>query len=296
MIDTSTLLYSEFKIKQLQHSFVVNQLLSEYLGKRETGEKHPIYDFLFEYYFFSPSQLEKFSPGIAVSIINDCENYEDFTLPNKNFYSFSDEKNAWIMQTQSLSQKRKDSLTWVITLLEHTQQNEPQFACLGLHEWAMLYKNETNVRHSLALRVSARELQHLVESKPLKCTHFDAFRFFTKEANPLNKTRLTKDSRVKSEQSACVHANMDIYKWSHKFYPWISSELILESFYLAIEARTIDMQASPYDVSLIGLNPIRIETKEGAEEYVRYQKQLCIKGNSIRLKLIHELEQLKNCS
>jgi len=291
----STISFSEFKEKQHQHSLIVSQLLSDYLKDRETGKKHPVYDFLFEYYFFRPSLLERYSPGLSVSIYDDSENNEEFSLPNKDIYSFSSEKKTWTMQTTSLTSKRKESLTWLITLLENTQQNEPQFGCLGLHEWAMLYKNESNVRHSIPLRVSEKELQQIVESKPLKCTHYDAFRFFTNEAGPLNKTNLTKDHRDHSEQSGCVHTNMDIYKWAHKFYPWISSELILESFYLAIEARTIDMQASPYDVSLIGLNPLKIETKEGAEEYVRLQKQLSIKGNPIRIKLIQELRQLKKC-
>jgi hypothetical protein len=294
MIVTSTISFSEFKKKQHQHSIVVNQLLSDYLENREHGKKHPVYDFLFDYYSFRPSLLDRYSPGISVGISNDCESFEDFTFPNKNYYSNIYEKNIWNMQTSSLTTKRKESLTWLITLLENTQMNEPQFGCLGLHEWAMLYKNETNVRHVIPLRVSSKELQQIVESKSLKCTHFDAFRFFTKDANPLNKTSLTKEHRIHLEQSGCVHSNMDIYRWAHKFYPWVSSELILEAFYLAIEARTIDMQASPYDVSTIGLYPIKIETKQGAEDYISLQKKLSTKGNPIRAKLIHELNQIKN--
>lgn len=38
----------------------------------------------------------------------------------------------------------------------------------------------------LPLRVSQQVLNEYVESRPIRCTHFDAFRFFTPEARPLN--------------------------------------------------------------------------------------------------------------
>src|SRR5699024_8972646 len=49
-----------------------------------------------------------------------------------------------------------------------------------------------------------------------RCTHFDAFRFFTDPAAPLNQTRLTRDDQVRHEQPACLHAGMDVYSWVTK--------------------------------------------------------------------------------
>lgn len=39
---------------------------------------------------------------------------------------------------------------------------------------------------ALPLRVSQEVLNEFVEGRPIRCTHFDAFRFFTPEAQPLN--------------------------------------------------------------------------------------------------------------
>jgi len=75
-------------------------------------------------------------------------------------------------------------------------------------------------------------------------------------------------------------------------YPWISSEIILESFLLAVDARTIDMQASPYDLRSKGLEPIRIETEGGRREYLKKQRDIFAKGKSVRDQLICEYRKL----
>ena len=97
-----------------------------------------------------------------------------------------------------------------------------------------------------------------------------------------------------TEQPGCIHSNMDLYKWAYKLYPWISSEIILDAFELAIEARTIDMKASPYDLRDEGLEPIFIETEEGRRIYLREQESIYKKGIPVREKLIREYEQLLN--
>ena len=50
---------------------------------------------------------------------------------------------------------------------------------------------------------------------------------------------------------------------------------------LAREARLIDMRASPYDLRDYGLDPIRIESREGREEYVKRQRDLTHNGEPI---------------
>jgi hypothetical protein len=127
-----------------------------------------------------------------------------------------------------------------------------------------------------------------VESRPLVCTHFDAFRFFSEPAKPLNKHELSRRDFSENEQAGCLHTNMDLYKWAFKGYPWISSKTIRSAFELAIEARHIDMQASPYDLSGRGLEPIKIETEAGRMEYLRKQKAIFQKSLPIRESLIEE--------
>jgi hypothetical protein len=75
-------------------------------------------------------------------------------------------------------------------------------------------------------------------------------------------------------------------------YPWISSSLILEAFELAVEARHIDMQASPYDLIEQGLQPIKIETEAGRKEYKQKQEMIFKKGTPIREKILVCMKKL----
>ncbi len=47
---------------------------------------------------------------------------------------------------------------------------------------------------------------------------------------------------------------MDLYKWAWKLGPWVPGELFIQTLELAIEARTLDMEASPYDCRDWGFN------------------------------------------
>ncbi len=78
-------------------------------------------------------------------------------------------------------------------------------------------------------------------------------RFFTDEAAPQNVNRLniipTRENQKDIEQLGCLHANMDLYKHCMWFHPMIPGDLVLDCFELARSARTLDMQASPYDLT-----------------------------------------------
>jgi hypothetical protein len=191
-------------------------------------------------------------------------------------------------------EKRLSSLAWVIKLLHNTQDKRPQFGCFGLHEWAMVYRSHEPRHNQVPLRFSHEKIAEIVDSHHLLCTHFDAFRFFTPQAQPLNRHSLSREVFAESEQPGCIHTNMDVYKWAYTFYPWVSSELILDAFELAYQARHIDMRASPYDLGYMGLNPIKIETEAGKKEYRLAQESLSIKAKSIRARLILELELLQD--
>jgi hypothetical protein len=108
----------------------------------------------------------------------------------------------------------------------------------------------------------------------------------------MNRFELSRETFSETEQPGCIHSNMDLYKWAFKLYPWVSSDLILEAFELALEARTIDMKASPYDLKDHGLEPIKIETEEGRKEYKALQEAIFEKGKPIREKIIVKLEKL----
>ena len=102
------------------------------------------------------------------------------------------------------------------------------------------------------------------------------------------------DSRPDLEQSACLHANMDLYKWSSKLWPWTGSELIGECFELAFMGRDLDMRASPYDLSAMGYEPVRIETPEGRAQYEQEQRGLAARARDLRERLRISCESLSN--
>ena len=79
---------------------------------------------------------------------------------------------------------------------------------------------------------------------------------------------------------------MDLYKWAYKLSPAVPSELVADCFHLARRTRELDMRASPYDLSALGLAPVRIETAEGRAEYVAAQRAIATDGQALRSRLL----------
>lgn len=273
--------YSEWTGLRKNHRQSLNKILDPYLKKRSEQKKDPVLDFLFEYYKFRPSHLLRWSPGVDIKI-GTKGHYKDLPAISELVV----EKNTAFLDTAFFPQKRIRSTRWIHDLLVKTDQTKPFFGCFGMHEWAMVYRAD-EVRHSqLPLRLSDTEIADVVESRPLLCTHFDAFRFFTDSAKPLNKNELSRETFQNTEQPGCIHSNMDLYKWAYKLYPWISSELIREAFFLAVYTREIDMKASPYDLRNKGLESIKIETEAGRKEYLEEQTEIWRRARPVREKLI----------
>jgi len=157
----------------------------------------------------------------------------------------------------------------------------------------MVYKSP-EIRHPYPLRLSNGEIENLLETSTVACSHFDAFRFFTPSAVGLNVLQPSPDSRLTHEQGGCLHANMDLYKWTFKLLPWVPSDLLQECFMLAIKTREIDMRASPYDFLSLGFEPIKIETTLGQEEYRSFQKEIALAASVLREKLIQQIELIWN--
>jgi hypothetical protein len=271
------------------HRARLQPVVNAAIQRRSRGEKHPIEDFLWEYYGLRPGKLYHWSPGAGV--ILDSVDGADF--PTHAGYSDAPDGGRWI-DPKLIPEKRLKSFRWMISLLEQTRDRTPFFGCLGLHEWAMVYE-ENDVRHpQLPLRLSHAETRRVVETLPMQCSHYDAFRFFSQSARHFNPVVLTPENRPAQEQPACLHANMDLLKWCLKVHPFIPSELTADAFELALEARRIDMRASPYDVTPLAETPIPIETPEGRKAYVTAQKAIAEKARPIRRALVTSLEHFIN--
>jgi hypothetical protein len=267
------------------------------------GEKHPVYDFLFSYYAFRPAWLRRWHPGPDIALAGEAAR-EFLRWPEYREISgrdgppqpsgFDDRPSLVAIDLSTLPEHRREFVHWLRDLLCAMRDRPAFFGCFGLHEWAMVYRQTRDeVRHNAwPLRFSSEELARIVESSAICCTHFDAFRFFTPPARPLNKLQPTRETTPLLEQRGCLHANMDLYKWAFKLAPFTPSELMADCFELAWHIREIDMRASPYDVRALGFEPIAIETSAGRAEYEQHQRAFATRGEPLRERLNSLCERL----
>jgi hypothetical protein len=68
--------------------------------------------------------------------------------------------------------------------------------------------------------------------------------------------------------------------------PAVPSDLVVDAFELARAIREVDMRASPYDLTDLGLAPIRIETAAGKAQYVAAQRGFAERAQTLRRRLL----------
>ncbi|MFT3862620.1 3-methyladenine DNA glycosylase [Micropruina sp.] len=229
--------------------------IEPHLERRRRQVKHPVHDFLFTYYTYRPAQLMRWQP------------------PGP----FDAKHGALAAST--------------FALLRATDARRGNFGCFGLHEWAMVYRSD-RTRHPQPLRLGAAATNQVVEAHRLNCSHFDAVRFFTEAALPLNTLRPGPGDRADFEQPGCLHATMDLYKHAYRLAEVVGSDLIADAFELAWNVRIADMRAAPYDLSGTTLDPDRsqwtpicIETPDGKREYAELQRAFTARAAIVRRRL-----------
>lgn len=278
----ATLTRQQWRRAQSEHTERARRWVDPHLARRSAGEVHPVWDFLFDYYRLRPSHLKRWQPGFGVEL-------EDAAEFGKRRYFDVDKHGTARLAAGELLAKRGEDLRRVRNLVARIGASQPHFDCFGLHEWAMVYRTGAP-RHGLPLRLGPDGTDAVVESHHLKCSHIDAYRFFTPPARPLNLTVLTRESQAEHDQPGCVHVTMDLYKWAAKAGPVIPGELLLDCFELAARARALDMEASPYDCRGLGFGVVPIETPEGKAEYVRRQRELSCRAQPLRQRLLSLLD------
>jgi hypothetical protein len=250
---------------EIAHRARLTPYVGPHLERRAAGLRHPVHDFLFTYYSYRPAQLLRWHPA------------------------------------GELVPERRPLVEALRRLLRATAGREGNFGCFGMHEWAMVYRTESagGTRHPQPLRLGGPATDRVVESHRLQCSHFDAFRFFTPEAVPLNTLRPGAADRPDFEQPGCLHGGMDLYKHAFRLAPMIGADLVADAFELAWAIRTLDMRAAPYDMTGVTLDPtgepwtpVRVETAEGKAEYAELQRGFAERAAPIRERLIAECERL----
>lgn len=272
----------EWRARRAAHEMRVRLWTDPHQERAARGEKHPVYDFLFSYYAFRPAWLRRWHPG--PDVVLEGEGAREFL----RWEEYRETDGGVRVDGTALPERRQEFVRWLRELLEAMRERPAFFGCFGLHEWAMVYRQTPEqVRHNAyPLRFSPAELARIVEGSAVCCSHFDAYRFFTNPARPLNRAALTRETTLRHEQRGCLHANMDLYKWAFKLAPFTPSELIADCFELARDIREVDMRASPYDLRALGFDPIAIETPAGRAEYERRQREFSARGEPLRERLL----------
>ena len=266
-----------------KHRARVVEWVDPVLERRSRHTHHPVYDFLFEYYSFRPAQLLRWSPGPGV-VLEGGE--------------MTDGAGIWEsagggQQLKAFPENRRPFVDWAINFLSRTAARSPNYSCFGLHEWAMVYRQPAIRHQAVPLRMGRPDLDAFVESQQLSCTHFDAFRFFSEKAKPRNSVKLERTLTAEMDQPACIHVNMDLYRFCYKVAPWIESELLADAFALARSARELDMRASPYDLTEFNFEPIPIETADGRAQYVRLQREIARSAEPIRERVLRAYQLIR---
>ena len=170
---TGVLAEPDWTASERAHRRRVEEFLGPLLRRAQTGEAHPVWDFLFRYYSLRPASCASGIPASA-----RCS---------------ADLRRA--IHRGPVAGHRS---------------SPGKAELLRLHEWAMVYRAPT-VRHErVPLRLGAVATDAVVESMPLRCSHFDAFRFFTEPAALRNAGNPSRSDQSGWEQPGCLHANMDL--------------------------------------------------------------------------------------
>lgn len=257
-----------------------------FLRSHRPGEPHPVWDFLFRYYSLRPGQLRCWHPGYGVVLASDqaIRRYR-----GRRGYTVCA---GGVTVSDVFLRSRLETLRFVARLQHAITQRPALLNCFGLHEWAMVYRSGA-VRHDrVPLRLGAAGTDAVVDTETLRCTHFDAFRFFTADAAARNAGAPSRATQPDWEQPGCLHSNMDLYKWCYKLSPLIDSELLLDCLELAAAAREVDMRASPYDLRSYGYTPIAVEHSAGRAEYVRCQRAIMLRAAPLRAALSERCDLL----
>ena len=219
---------NEWLPRQAAHEQRVRRYADPYLERRSAGRKHPVEDFLFTYYTQKPGQLLRWHPGAGVVLCGP----EAAARTGWKYYRAADDAElaaaglpagspAVTVDVDAFIQDRREAVQFAGIILAGTAARPAQFGCFGLHEWAMVYRQDKfDLRHEyLQLRLGSGRTDEVVEENRIRCSHFDAFRFYTPDAVPLNSMVPSRENQRTMEQPGCLHANMDLYKWAYKLAP-----------------------------------------------------------------------------
>ncbi|MFN8147124.1 MAG: hypothetical protein U0R76_06600 [Candidatus Nanopelagicales bacterium] len=116
------------------HAARVDAWTAGRLQRAARGQRHPVEDFLFEYYPTRAGQLRRWHPGLGVGLVDAPRLAEDPA------YHVVDVAGRDVVTVDvARFAHRRDGLAWVEGLVRRTAERAGRWGCFGLHEWAMVY-------------------------------------------------------------------------------------------------------------------------------------------------------------
>jgi hypothetical protein len=275
--------------------------------------KHPVYNFLIEYYGLKgmkgTKRLARWSPSPLPNsnILLQGASEDDFgsllhmrgavLLENGNgiLYSPSEFFGKGNAANREDAVRAATPYLWNRSILQSTAEADPVLNCFGLHEWAMQYMPagaplppSAKYQEHLPLRVDRNVINETIERKGVSCTHVDALRYFSPAAGPLNLfgAKLERIDQLRLEQPACVHAHMDLLKLCLRLSPFCDAKLVQRVLEISLAARKLDVAASPYDISAYGVDAVPVEAAQGRAQYRQEQISLMRAAEPVRQDLL----------
>ena len=160
------------------HAERADEMTADHRARRATGAKHAIDDFLYDYYGTRPTVLRRWHPGVGTGLAPS----PDGPAPHAGWRWYrTDRDRVVIARPRVVPAGPRRGVRHIHGLLTATASRPAFSGCFGLHEWAMVYRQPETPAPAAAAPGPARHRQ-VVEQHPIRCTHFDAFRFFTPRA------------------------------------------------------------------------------------------------------------------
>ena len=157
-----------WRSRKTRHREKLAWYAAERLERMAARIKHPVHDFLFEYFSFRPSQLLRWSPGCAEVLLEGAGAWDEI-----EWKEFVARDGGLILPAESFPDHRVKFLEWTIGYLEGIAARPPSFNChWAFHEWAMVYRSP-EIRHSMTpLRLTPDQIREFVDREGLRLHAF----------------------------------------------------------------------------------------------------------------------------
>ena len=222
----------QWQALEAAHAARVDDATAAHRERRADGRTHPVEDFLFRYYNNSPARLRRWHPGAGVALRDAAD------LPRATWTHYRVVGDSVEVDVAGFLAARGSAVTFVRELLSATVSRPAQLGCFGLHEWAMVHGIPADdVRHAgWPLRLGSAGTDAVVERHGIRCSHFDAYRFFTDSARPGTRCAPPGTARWRwSSRAACTPAWTSSRSRAFKLTPLVPSDLVGDAFELARE-------------------------------------------------------------